>query len=230
MQTDYLNLLFGSATPISFWSVVSNLLLSFALSFIYAIVYQKTFGGFSFSRTFIQSMVLGSLITCMLIMAVGDSLARGLGIMGTLTIIRFRTPVRDPRDAMFLFGCLGTGIACGANMQTVAIGGTLVFNLVALFLHVAPFASRRNYEGLLRFTLTAGNNDAKEAIDTILQQLCESYILLAMRQVVQGTASEYSYHIHLRDPSYRQDLINQLSNVDGLATPTLIMQRATVEV
>lgn len=230
MQTDYLNLLFGSATPISFWSVVSNLLLSFALAFIYAVIYQKTFGGFSFSRTFIQSMVLGSLITCMLIMAVGDSLARGLGIMGTLTIIRFRTPVRDPRDAMFLFGCLGTGIACGANMQTVAIGGTLVFNLVALFLHVAPFASRRNYEGLLRFTLTVGKNDAKEAIDTILQQLCESYILLAMRQVVQGTAAEYSYHIHLRDPSYRQDLINQLSKVDGLATPTLIMQRATVEV
>ena len=59
---------------------------------------------------FVHTMILGSMIVSMLIMAIGNNLARGLGILGTLAVIRFRTPIRDPRDMMFLFACLGIGI------------------------------------------------------------------------------------------------------------------------
>jgi len=229
MQTDYLTMLFGSTSPVSFMTVLGLLLLSFVLSFVYATVYQRTFNGFSYSRTFVQSMILGSLVTCMLIMAVGDSLSRGLGIMGTLTIIRFRTLVRDPRDAMFLFASLGTGIASGAGMIAVAIGGTIIFTGVALLLHVAPFASRRNYEGMLRFTTTK-DADVKEAVDRLLMMMCESFTLVAMRNALQGHALEYSYHIRLRDSSYQKEVIRGLSEIEGVADPLLMMQRSTVEV
>ena len=229
MQTDFLTMLFGSTSPVSLMMVLGLLLLSFVLSFVYAYVYQRTFNGFSYSRTFVQSMILGSLVTCMLIMAVGDSLSRGLGIMGTLTIIRFRTLVRDPRDAMFLFACLGTGIACGAGMITVAVGGTIVFTSMALLLHIAPFASRRNYEGMLRFTTTK-DADVKEAIDKVLMMLCESFTLVAMRNALQGEALEYSYHIRLRDSSYQKEIVKGLSEIEGVSDPLLMMQRSTVEV
>jgi len=229
MPTDYLTMLLESTTSLSLMTVVGLLMLSFVLSFVYAAVYQRTFNGFSYSRTFVQSMILGSLVTCMLIMAVGDSLSRGLGIMGTLTIIRFRTLVRDPRDAMFLFASLGTGIASGAGMIAVAVGGTIIFTGVALLLHVAPFASRRDYEGMLRFTSTK-DADVKEAVDRLLLLMCESFTLVAMRNAFQGQALEYSYHIRLRDSSYQKEVIKGLSEIEGVTDPLLMMQRSTVEV
>jgi uncharacterized membrane protein YhiD involved in acid resistance len=210
-------------------SGLGSLLLCFILTFLYAFVYQRTFSGFSYSRTFVQSMILGSIVTCMLIMAVGDSMSRGLGVMGTLTIIRFRTLIRDPRDAMFLFACLGTGIACGAGMITVAIGGTIIFTGIALLLHIAPLFSRRNYEGMLRFTTNKDVN-VKTEVDNILLMLCESFSLIAMRKALQGEAMEYSYHVRLRDSSYQKELIGQLSEIEGLSDPTLMMQRTTVEI
>jgi len=222
-------MLFGTTSPVSFMNVLGAMLLSFVLTFVYAAVYQRTFNGFSYSRTFVQSMILGSLVTCMLIMAVGDSLSRGLGVMGTLTIIRFRTLIRDPRDAMFLFASLGTGIACGAGMLTVAIGGASIFVAVVLFLHAAPFASRRDYEGMLRFTTTK-EAEVKETVDRLLLMVCESFTLVAMRNAIQGEALEYSYHIRLRDPSYQKEVIRGLSEIEGVTDPLLMMQRATVEV
>ena len=123
---EYLSMFFGDAQTITPLFVAGAMVLSFLLSMIFAIVYQYTFRGFTYSRSYIHSMVLGSMVTCMLIMAVGNNLARGMGILGTLAIIRFRTPLRDPRDSMFLFSCLGVGIACGCRMPLVAVTGALV--------------------------------------------------------------------------------------------------------
>ena len=78
-------------------------LLAFMLSSIIAIVYERTFQGLSYSRGLVQSMILGSLVSCLLMIAIGDNIARGIGIVGSLAIIRFRTNLRDPRDLIFLF-------------------------------------------------------------------------------------------------------------------------------
>ncbi|MCL2833118.1 MAG: DUF4956 domain-containing protein [Treponema sp.] len=229
MQNDYINMMFGANSPLSFLSIFGTLLMTFVLTFIYVFVYQRTFSGFSYSRTFLQSLILGSIVCAGLVMAVGDSLARGLGVMGTLTIIRFRTLVRDPRDAMFLFACLGTGIACGAGMITIAIAMAIIFNGIALLLYAAPFVSRRNYEGMLRFT-TAKDAVVKDAVDRLLMMMCESYTLVSMRNAVQGELLEYSYQIKLRDASYQKDLIKQMSEIEGISEPLLVMQRSTVEI
>ena len=88
-----------------------------------------------------------------MIMAIGNNMARGLGIMGAMAFVRFRTPIRDPRDIIFLFASLSIGIASGAQVFGVAIIGTLYFCFTALFLSWSPFASRREFEGLLRFMM-----------------------------------------------------------------------------
>lgn len=229
MQTDYLNMLLGTSAPVTLTSVIGALLLSFLLSFLFASVYQWTFSGFSYSKSFIQSMILGSMVTCVLIMAVGDSLGRGMGMLGTLAVIRFRTPIRDPRDAMFLFACLGIGIACGSGLALVAIGGTIMINAVALFLHFAPFASRREYEGLLRFLSSKTDSD-KQELTGILERHCEAFTLIAVREVAQGTAAEYSYHIRLLDPAYQNQLMKALRDVPSISQPVLVMHRTTIEV
>lgn len=226
---DYLSLFFGTQEVLGPQQIAGALVLSFLLSMVYALVYQFTFRGFTYSRSYIHTMVLGSMVTCMLIMSVGNNLARGMGILGTLAIIRFRTPVRDPRDAMFLFACLGVGIACGAGMPLVAVIGTLIMCSVALLLHWLPFASRREYEGLLRFMTQLNDSKAEQEIKDILVRYCASFYVLGMREAEQGDCVEYSYQIRLVDPSYQRDLIDAFKKAGRFEDVTLLMQRTTVE-
>ena len=226
---DYLAMFFGTQEMLTPTMVAGSLVLSFLLATIFAAVYQATFRGFTYSRSYIHTMVLGSMVTCMLIMAVGSNLARGMGILGTLSIIRFRTPVRDPRDAMFLFACLGVGIACGAGMPLVAAIGTGLISVAALLLHWAPFASRREYEGLLRFIVSTRDKSTAEEIQDILKQYCGSFFLLGMRDAVQGESMEYSYQVRLLDPAYQQDIVLALKKTGNVADPVLVLQRTTIE-
>ena len=99
--------------------IVMAMLMAFILSMAVAASYRWSHAGLSYSRGFVHTQVLGAIVTCMLIMAIGNNLARGLGILGTLAIIRFRTPIRDPRDIIFLFACLAIGIASGAAVFSV---------------------------------------------------------------------------------------------------------------
>jgi uncharacterized membrane protein YhiD involved in acid resistance len=219
---------FSAARVLGIEQIICSLLLSFVLASVFATVYRWTFHGLSYSRSFVHTMVLGAMVVCMLIMAIGNNLARGLGILGTLAIIRFRTPVRDPRDMIFLFASLGIGIGCGAGTYSVSIVGTIMISLAAIVLHWSPFASRREYEGLLRYLLPM---DAKQEdeVQGILQECCAAFHLIAMREAVQGEMIEYSYQVRLIDPSYQADLIEKLHGLDEVRDANLLMQRTTVE-
>ena len=204
--TDYMSLFFGGAqqalTP---WLVLASLGLSFLLASLTAIVYQFTFRGFTYSRSYVQSLILGSVITCTLIMAVGSNFARGMGILGTLTIIR------------------------GAGGYLVAVAGTVFFAVAALLLHVLPFASRREYEGLLRFQMKTGDKEAEAALQSILTKYCSTFAVLGVCDAVQGEYAEFSYQVRLTDPSYQQDLVTSLKKDGHFESPTLMLQRNTVE-
>ena len=219
----------GSSQSLSLQHVISAMLLAFVLTSVIAKLYQLTFQSLSYSRSFVHTLILGGMITCMVMMSMGDSLARGIGVLGALSLIRFRTVVRDPRDMMFLFAALGLGIACGAGMFAVAITGCALLSSVIVLLHWAPFATRRRYEAMLRFLVEADNDDARTDVDDILAECCGAYMLLAMREAVQGDLLEYSYQIRLIDPSYQVDLVKKLEALDAIAEVNLVMQRTTVE-
>jgi len=225
---DDLLTVFGAAKILGLEQIVCSMLLAFILCSVYATVYRWTFQGLSYSRAFVHTMVLGGMIVSMLIMAIGNNLARGLGILGTLAIIRFRTPVRDPRDMIFLFASLGAGIACGAATYGVAIVGTIVISVAAIILHLSPFASRREYEGLLRFMTPMGGK-GEDDVSAVMQECCAAFHLIAMREAVQGELTEYSYQIRLIDPSYQAELIERLHGIEGVSDASLLMQRTTVE-
>ncbi len=218
----------GSARMMGVEQIVFSLLLTFVLSFVFATTYRWTFAGFSYSRSFVHTMVLGSMVVCLVIMAIGNNLARGLGILGTLAIIRFRTNVRDPRDMIFLFAAFGVGIACGASSFSVAIVGTITISAAALVLHWSPFASRRDYEGLLRFMLPAVPT-LEGDVQAVLKQHCSAFHLIAMREAAQGDRLEYSYQIRLIDPSYHADILEKMRAIPEVSEPSLLMHRTTVE-
>ena len=219
----------GSSQSLSLQHVISAMLLSFVLCSVLAKLYQLTFQSLSYSRAFVHTLILGGMIVCMVMMSMGDSLARGIGVLGALSLIRFRTVVRDPRDMMFLFAALGLGIACGAGMFAVAITGCVLLSSVIILLHWAPFATRRRYEAMLRFLVAADNDEARTDVDAVLAECCSAYMLLAMREAVQGDLLEYSYQIRLIDPSYQVDIVKKLEALEVIAEVNLVMQRTTVE-
>ena len=219
---------FSAARILNAEQIVCSLLMSFVLCSVYAFIYRMTFQGLSYSRAFIHAMILGGMIVAMMIMAIGNNLARGLGILGTLAIVRFRTPIRDSRDMVFLFVCLGTGIACGAGTYGVAVISTIMICAVALLLNYSPYASRRNYEGMLTFVSPSEGGQDLEVMDA-MQLCCASFHMIAMREAIQGNAVEYSYQVRLLDPSYQKELIEKLAAIEGVENTQLMMQRTTVE-
>jgi uncharacterized membrane protein YhiD involved in acid resistance len=212
------------------WQVV---LLSFLIAFIFssviALVYEKTFQGLSYSRGLIQSMILGSIVSCLLMIAIGDNIARGIGIVGSLAIIRFRTNLRDPRDLIFIFAALGVGVSCGVQSYSAAAIGSSVFCLAVYLLYISPFGTRRKHDGLLRFQIPAKHETA-EAVIEILKRITKSFMLVTMRDVAQGKAFDYSYQVKLKHPVDSQTLISELEKVKGIRGLSYTNQEATVEV
>jgi len=208
--------------------VLVALLLSFGLAQIVAGVYILTFRGLSYTRTVVHSMAVGSLVPCMLLMAIGNNLAAGVGVVGGLALVRFRTTLRDPRDMLFIFAALGVGVACGAQAFGVAICGTGVFSLAALLLHYTSYGARREFDGLVRFTAATGAGSEAGIMKT-LRGTCRSFALVTLREAAQGKAMEHAYQISIVDPELQTKLVHGLQELPGVTDVTLLLQEPTLD-
>jgi uncharacterized membrane protein YhiD involved in acid resistance len=219
----------GPARALNGLQVLLCLIVAFLASSLLAVVYRKTHTGFSYSRSYLQTTVLAAIVSCIMIIAIGNNLARGLGILGALALIRFRTPIRDPRDIIFLFASLAVGIAAGAQVFMVCIVGTVFFCLTSLYLHWSPFTSRRSFEGLLRFCAPSGNTIESD-LKGIFDQFAQTVEMVSLREGAQGEILEYAYQVRLIDPTYKTDLISSIEAIEEISEVSLIMQRSTVEI
>jgi uncharacterized membrane protein YhiD involved in acid resistance len=212
------------------WQIsLLSFLTAFVLSSAIALMYERTFQGLSYSRGLVQSMILGSIVSCLLMISIGDNIARGIGIVGSLAIIRFRTNLRDPRDLVFLFASLGVGVAAGVQSYATAFIGATMFCLIVFVLYISPFGTRRKHDGLVRFQIPSGP-DAASAATNVLKEHTKNFVLVTMRNVAQGQMVDYAYQVKLVDPMANQALIRHLEMIDGIRGITYMNQEATVEV
>ncbi|HHJ19575.1 MAG TPA: DUF4956 domain-containing protein [Gammaproteobacteria bacterium] len=204
-------------------------LLSFILSTSLAYVYQKTFRGLSYSRNYVQAIVLISIIAATVIQSVGDSLARGIGIMAAMAIIRFRTNLKDPRDTLFLFASLAAGIACGAYSFEIAILGTVGFSMAALLLYYSPFGPTSFFDGMLRFSIEIDDESGRRALENLLQKHCKTFSLVTLREIGQGQRMDYAYHIKLKKKTTHEAFLQDLQMLKTIEGVSFMMQEATVD-
>ncbi|MEM9328999.1 MAG: DUF4956 domain-containing protein [Bacteroidota bacterium] len=151
----------------SFEVAVYSLLLSFVLSAVIALGYRWTFTGDRFPKHFFRAIVLSSTVSSMVIMAVGNNLAAGFGIIGAIAIIRFRTLVRDPRNIIFIFASLSVGIATGVYGYAIALAGTAIFCGVAVLLHYSPFGLSRSLD--IELSFVSADAESAKAVESQLQ-------------------------------------------------------------
>lgn len=192
---DYLTLQSNTENP-TFLSILVTVLFSFLLSTLIVFTYEKTSRETIRPDHFLQSLVLVSIVAATIMQAIGDSVARGLGILGALAIIRFRTNLRDPRNIVFMFASLATGIACGVYGFVIAITGTAGFCAAAFLLRLTPFSRSQNAVGILRFEWDSG----QEVPEQLLKNHCSRYSLRRLRTLsIPGkeNITEYEYQIRL---------------------------------
>jgi uncharacterized membrane protein YhiD involved in acid resistance len=203
--------------------------LAFALAQIISAVYIATFRGLSYSRSFVQGIALGAIVTAMLMLAIGDSIAAGIGLAGGLSIVRFRTTMRDPRDMVFIFAGLGVGISCGLQAYPAAIGGTALFCLAALLLSGIHYGARRQFDGLVRL-VAPSDPDVAEKITAALREHTAHFAMVTMREAAQGDAFEHAYQVRVPNPDARPGLLHALDSIEGTTDVALHMQDPTLEV
>ncbi len=146
---DLSSLQYNSAYP-GLYSIIITVLSSIVLGVILAFTYEKTSRNVERPDHFIQAMVLVTIVAATVLQAIGDSIARGLGMIGALSIIRFRTTVRNPRNIVFMFSAIAVGIATGVFGLLIALIGTLGFCLTAFLLYWSSFSPAKDFFGKLR--------------------------------------------------------------------------------
>lgn len=221
LQTSYVN-------P-NLISIIFTILLSFLLSTVVGVTYIKTFMGLSYSRNYVQAVILSSIVAATVMHSIGDSLARGLGMIGALAIIRFRTNFKDAKDILFMFAALASGIGCGVGAYSTAIVGTGCFSMAAFLLYFIPLGQGSYFDGMLRFNME--NTDAaKTELENILREHCKKFALITLRDVKQGQRLDYAYHVKLKSDESRNALIKDLSmEVLSAKGVSLLLQESTVE-
>jgi uncharacterized membrane protein YhiD involved in acid resistance len=143
--------------------VILSLIISFTIGLFLFFVYRKTFTGVIYTRTFNISMVLTSLIVTLIVIPISSNVALSLGMVGALSIVRFRTAVKDPKDIVFMFWAIAVGIINGAGLYMVAIIGSPIIGLFLFLL------GRMNFHSTTPFLLAVHySGEAESAVQNAL--------------------------------------------------------------
>ncbi|MCK4716381.1 MAG: DUF4956 domain-containing protein, partial [Candidatus Marinimicrobia bacterium] len=110
--------------------VIVNMVVAFICGLLISIIYRWTYSGPTYSVTYLNSLIVLSMITSIVIMVIGNNLARAFGLVGAMSIIRFRTAIKDTQDIVFIFFSLAVGMASGVGMHLIALFGVLLIGAV----------------------------------------------------------------------------------------------------
>ncbi|MDQ0175515.1 DUF4956 domain-containing protein [Bacillus chungangensis] len=200
-------------SDISLLQMVITLALAFAIGVFIYVLYKRIFSGVLYSKSFNISLVGLSLITSLMIMAINSNLILSLGMVGALSIVRFRTPIKDPTDLIFLFWSVAVGIVTGAGFYTLAILSSIVIGLV-LFIFMKKASFETPY---LLVVHCEGDQAEKELYENINN-------MVKRHSVKQKTVTHDDIEItlELRLTNNEPRFVNHISEIAGVKNAVLI--------
>jgi hypothetical protein len=216
----------GTFTP---QTIILSLLLAFVLGQVLAWVYYLTHSGLSYSRSYVQSLILITVIISMVMAVIGNNIITAFGLMGALAVVRFRNVIKDTRDIAFIFCALVIGMAAGSHRYLTAVLGTGVLCVIILYLHWTDFGSHEPHNGFLRFSLR-GPLKPEHPVAGILNRFCGSFTLISMQDSGFGGPAEYAYQLLIRNVGRNEELVSELEKVEGIENISLTVQERLLEV
>ena len=208
--------------------IIINLIIAFFLGFIISLVYKKTHKGLSYSQSFVLTNIFVCVIVSMVIMVIGNNLARAFALVGALSIIRFRTVVKDTKDTAFIFWSLAAGMASGTGSYFLAISGTAVISMIALVLYYTNYGSIFKSEFIIQFR-SRNSAKNKKNYNKIFSEYCKSSTLLNAESSGDGQSLKLSFDIVLKENKTYDEFIQKLSKVSGLSEVVAVAAKNDVD-
>lgn len=197
--------------------VFANVFVAMICGFIIALLYKHTYKGLNYSSSFTISIIMLTMITAIVIMVIGNNLARAFGMVGAMSIIRFRTAVKDASDIMFIFFALTIGLAAGVKLYSIAFLGTIMVGGAYILVNQFSFTLSGKREFLMHITANPeGMPD--NPFGEIFKNYCKHYKLVNIKTMGDEFEQimEYSFYINLKDQQKGSQLTSELRSVNGV--------------
>lgn len=201
-------------TTVSFVDMFIALLLALVIGLFIMQVYKKTFKGVMYSESFAISLIGLSLITTVIILAVTSNVVLSLGMVGALSIVRFRSAIKEPIDIVYLFWSISVGIIIGAGLIPLAIVGSIFIGIVLIL-----FVNRKTVNNPYILVITCADDDAENGALKIVSKNVEKYNVKS-KTVSPINGIEMTVEILLKNKS--TNFVNEISKADGISNVVLV--------
>lgn len=200
---------FASLTPMK---VIIALIMGFVVGAVIAFVYRKCYRGVLYSPSFAMTLVMLTLITTPVVMCIKSDIALSMGMVGALSIVRFRTAVKDPMDTAYMFWALTMGILLGAELYVIALVVVLGISVVLMLMTFVKFSNPNAYLLVLHYDEAAEYDITQQLRRTVKQRRLRS-------KTMTRSGAEMTYEVRLDN---KQDLVASMLNIEGVHDATLV--------
>jgi len=187
--------------------------LAFVLGLFIFMVYKKTFNGVMYSASFGVSLMLMTLITTVIILAVTSNVVLSLGMVGALSIVRFRSAVKEPLDIAFIFWAICTGIVLGAGLIVLA-----VLSVVFIGIIMVVFINRKSHDNPYILIISCNNDITEKKVHTVVAEGVKKHVIKSKAVSVSGV--ELTIEVRLKDMT--SDFVNKIAGISGVTSAVLV--------
>ncbi|MBQ2696927.1 MAG: DUF4956 domain-containing protein [Clostridia bacterium] len=187
--------------------------LAFVLGLFIFVIYKKTYQGVMYSDSFGVSLIAMSMITSLVIIAVTSNVVLSLGMVGALSIVRFRTAIKEPMDIAFLFWAIGVGIVLGAGLLPLAIIGSVIIGII-----IVIFSTRKIGDTPYILVVNCVDDAGEKAANSLIKS--EAHKSLLKSKSVSQSGIELTYEIRIKEEGTQ--FVNAISATDGVSNAVLV--------
>ena len=202
-----------SVTGFSLSEVLLAMLFAVIVGLLIFWVYKKTFTGILYSSGFALTLIGLTLVTTLVIIAVTSNVVLSLGMVGALSIVRFRTAIKEPMEIVFLFWSIAVGIVIGAGMIPLAVLGSVIIGIILLI-----FANRKNVENAYILVLNCENEEAENTAAELLKNTVKKYRIKS--KTVNADGIELTTELKIKDD--KMAFVNRMNEIAGVKNATLV--------
>ena len=205
-----------AAAPLDLSAMLLGLLLAFLAGQLLAWVYMLTHTGLSYSKSFVNSLIVIPVIVALVMLVLQNNLVTAFGLMAVFAIVRFRNILRDTMDTTYVLSVIVIGMACGTQKFSSAVIGALVTAGILIYLWYTAFGSRHRYDLILNLRWTRPLSELPELTKLLSRHSLKTQIA-SQRAQDDLSGADLSYRLLLRDPARTGDLLVELRTLNGVS-------------
>jgi len=221
MLEQVMNTLINPGQVLTPWRIILNLAITVAVAMFIFYIYRRTFSGILYSRSFNITLVMVALITALVMMTIAGNVALSLGLVGALSIVRFRAAIKDPRDIAFLFWSVSVGITAGIGMYGIALIGALAIGLIVYLLSSEPLSEEQSYLLIVYYS-----EMDQEPLFDIIKKHCSFHQLRILSREMQ--TNELIVEVRVK-AAHENDLLKEINDLVEVERVRLVSYTGELE-